>query len=76
MNRKQWLSKPGNSAETTLALTKETRVLITDLSNRTGEGWGANEEAAFKEAHADYKAKNHRADLTTRHAKGRAVKPV
>lgn len=71
MTRKQWLAKPGNSAETTFALTKQTRVLITDLSNRTGEGWGDTEERAFGAAHTAYKATIHRASLTTAHAAGR-----
>lgn len=76
MKRSDWLSKPQHSAETTYTATKEYRVEIFDPHSRSATGWGKSEELAFTEAHETYKSAMHRASLTTRHAAGRAVRPV
>lgn len=76
MNRKQWIEKLGHTAETTKARSGETHVTIIDAQGRVAMAWGKNEDEAFKEAFASYKAVNHRAALSLENTKGRAVRPV
>jgi len=76
MTRKQWINKPGHSAETTKARSGETHVTIVDAQGRVAMAWGADEDKAFAEAHSTYKAVNHRAGLSLAHVAGRAVRPV
>lgn len=76
MNRKAWLGRRGNSAESTRCDTGELCMTIIDRQQRTGEGYALAEEDAFKAALKDYRAKNHRAELTTAKIQGRAEKPV
>jgi hypothetical protein len=77
MTRKQWINKPGHSAETTRSgRTKETHVTLIDSAGRVATAWGKDEDEAFKSAHATYSASNHRAKLSLAHVAGRHVKPV
>lgn len=76
MNRKQWINKPGHSAETTKARTGETHVTIIDSQGRVSMSWGKDQDNAFATAHTMYGATNHRAKLSLAHVAGRHVKPV
>lgn len=76
MNRKAWMGRRGNSAESTRCDTGEICLTIIDRAGRSGEGFALAEEDAFKAALSDYRRKNHRADLTTAKIAGRTAKPV
>ncbi len=76
MTRKQWIEKPGHSAETTRARSGETSVTIIDDKGRIAQAWGPSEDKAFAEAHATYKASNHRAGLSLANVAVLFVKPA